>query len=96
MTLSSLHPRPLPRPRAPTQRPPESLYHHYRRRHQLLLNQLPHVIRLLVDRCSRRVFYEFGVLLHGNEQYVTTQVMTTIDDMIRPILGHEAEDTRFH
>ncbi|EEU40366.1 uncharacterized protein NECHADRAFT_91121 [Fusarium vanettenii 77-13-4] len=40
--------------------------------------------------------YEFGVRSHGNEQYLTTQVMTTMDDMIRPILGHEAEDTRFH
>lgn len=40
--------------------------------------------------------YEFGVPLDGNEQYLTTQVMTTIDDMRRPILGHEAEDTRFH
>lgn len=54
MTLSSLHPRLRPRPRAPTgQRPPESRYRHYRRRHRFLLNQLPHVIRLFVDSWSR-------------------------------------------
>jgi hypothetical protein len=62
MTLSSLHPKPLPRPRAPTQRLPESLYRHYRRRHRLLLNQLPHVIQLPVDECLRRVLMSLEYL----------------------------------